>query len=706
MGCGSSKVLAGYTPQSSKNLHSPDAKLTNDEEDGREWKVFNTDIDLMFKYTADGTMKPSSSKEHLELRTLLDESTAVEAIMSYAQSVNSADCLRLWLAIQEVKRDDSGFDMVRQHAERVYSVFLADSVASKLEFLEPEWINAVKDALSTDSPAFDASVSSRDRLRSASFVVSAGMNAYVDIFNLNPIQRECFLVLFVEVFVKFKQCTEYRQLVSVLKKKYNYCQPDDFQFFNKLGEGSFGVVVHVRKKTTGAHYAMKIQTKIALLNKCLEDPGKVDYEKQALMACSHPFIARMDYAFETSSLAIIVMEYCNGIDMAMILRQVKDGRLPEKTVCFIAAEIVCALEYMHGMGLLYRDLKPGNVLLNKDGHIQLIDLGTVGDLQGECLQAVDPTTSGLIAQHGSASHAHGTPSEMADDEDGDDFFLITAPKRAMSVVGTMAFMAPEVKVMMNQLEGERQGYSNGVDYWSLGATIYNLVVGVQPFAGNKHTNRTIKSLDEREVSPKKRVSRYEMSYPNYLSDDIRNLIGRFLDVNPASRLVSVDEIKSHPFFQDINWERLETKKVLPPYIPKQEVSSKIPEHENFAELMDVLGIEDWLDCAPPPALDKYFNEWKYVSENVISLEKELQVTSRRLRGAKKHGSKTSSASHASGSQSGSPNNSIHSVESGQRSQYSAYSIPLPAANTSNLMSLKSSDAFVSSPIVHPQSLIS
>jgi serine/threonine protein kinase len=427
------------------------------------------------------------------------------------------------------------------------------------------------------------------------------------------------------------------------------------------------------------------------------------------MACQHPFIARMDYAFDTSSLAIIVMEYCNGIDMAKVLRQVKDHRLPEPTVCFIAAEIVCALQYMHGRGLVYRDLKPGNILLNKDGHVQLIDLGTVGDIDGDCLHAVDPTSSGLIAQHGSASRAHASPSQMSCSEDDEfDMFTIPAPKRAMSVVGTLAFMAPEVKVMMRQAEGEKIGYSNAVDYWSLGATIYNLAVGVQPFGGSKNTatsNNAIGSpvthqtivpgdTDPSDRSPStpvgKRSSRYDLLCPSYLSVDIKDVIGRFLDVNPSSRLVNPEEVRAHKFFKGIDWARLARKAMLPPYVPLAEESTRIPQYENFAETMSALNIEDWLDCAPPPALDKYFNEWKYVSEFVVPIEKEMQETTRRIKGAKKGTSYTGSGSMMSGSQSGSPGNSMHSAVSGH-SAYSAYSIPLPGANTANLLSLKSRD---------------
>lgn len=718
MGCGYSKVL---------DIHE-DQVATSGSDEGREWKVFDTDTDLMIKYITDGTMLPKSSKEHLELRTLLDESSAAECILRYAESLNCGACLRLWLAIQDVKRDDSDHDTVRQHVQRVFETYLEDPVTAKVEFLDVDWINDVRDAIATVSvtnkSANDEEESGGCRSRSKSFSVSKGTNRYIDKFCLNRIQRECFLMLFVEVFVGFKACKEYRELLRSLKKKYNFCQPDDFQFYNKLGEGSFGVVVHVRKKSTRTHYAMKIQTKIALLNKCLEDPGRVDFEKQAMMACMHPFIARIDYAFETSSLAIIVMEYCNGVDLAKILKQVPDGRLPENTVCFIAAEIVCALTYMHSRGLLYRDLKPGNVLLNKDGHVQLIDLGTVGDLEGECLQAVDPMASGLIARVGSsAKGAKSSPSQVAGSFDQfDEMFTMSVPKRAMSVVGTMAFMAPEVTVMLQQQDFERQGYSSAVDYWSLGATMYNMVVGEQPFAGSKQTNRTLKggcaaispaaTLNGDVCSPSKKPTRYELNYPKFLSPDTIDVITRFLDVNPATRLVNIDEIRAHPFFHRIDWERLEKKKVLPPYVPKQEESVRIPEYENFAMAMSALGIENWLDCAPPPALDKYFNEWNYVSDHVVPLEKELQETARRLRVKRKDalgtcgsksGSKSAFTSSNSGLSSNSPSNSVyssvrdgHSGNSGvsvsdqlSNSHFSAFSQPAP--DISNLRRLNSSD---------------
>jgi serine/threonine protein kinase len=156
----------------------------------------------------------------------------------------------------------------------------------------------------------------------------------------------------------------------------------DFEYFNKLGEGGFGFVVHCKKKSTGRHYAMKIQTKIGLLDCYKEDPQKVNMEKDAFASLQHPFIVNLYYAFQTPSLVLMVLDLADCGDLHGALTNAPNQRLPEDRVRFYIAEMVLALGYLHQRGLIYRDLKPQNVLLNADGHVQLVDLGGVMDDQG------------------------------------------------------------------------------------------------------------------------------------------------------------------------------------------------------------------------------------------------------------------------------------------------------------------------------------
>jgi serine/threonine protein kinase len=117
----------------------------------------------------------------------------------------------------------------------------------------------------------------------------------------------CFAEILGNVYQQFKKTEGFKELTEKLTHTYNFDSTDDFEYMNKLGEGGFGFVVHCKKKSTGKHYAMKIQTKSGLLECFADDPKRADFEKQAFASCQHPFVINMDYAFQTPSLAIMVL---------------------------------------------------------------------------------------------------------------------------------------------------------------------------------------------------------------------------------------------------------------------------------------------------------------------------------------------------------------------------------------------------------------
>ena len=145
----------------------------------------------------------------------------------------------------------------------------------------------------------------------------------------------------------------------------------------------------------GRHYAMKIQSKKGMIHACRNQLTKIDHEKKALALLQHPFIVSMDYAFHTESLAIMVLGLATGGDLRDRLISFPECRMPVDQVRFYAAEIVLALSYLHSMHLIYRDLKPQNVLLHADGHVQLADLGGVMDECGAVLKHSDSQTRRL-----------------------------------------------------------------------------------------------------------------------------------------------------------------------------------------------------------------------------------------------------------------------------------------------------------------------
>jgi serine/threonine protein kinase len=172
------------------------------------------------------------------------------------------------------------------------------------------------------------------------------------------------------VFVKFKNDNDlYAWYRKDFEQSYNKVVVDDFDYMGIIGHGGFGRVVHVRKRSTGIHYAMKIQPKTELLAEYKGDEDSLQTEKTVFAQCHHPFVVDMAYAIQTDSHAILVLGLVRGGDLEDAIKA--HGRLSEERTWLYSAEILLALQHMHDLGLLYRDLKPCNVLLGDDGHIQV-----------------------------------------------------------------------------------------------------------------------------------------------------------------------------------------------------------------------------------------------------------------------------------------------------------------------------------------------
>ena len=141
--------------------------------------------------------------------------------------------------------------------------------------------------------------------------------------------------------------------------------------------GGFGVVLHCRKKSTGVHYAAKIQTKAGLLRHFRRNPMNVIVEMKAAAQCQHPYIGSLSYACQTPAMAALMMPLSNYGDLNRALTLSDENKLPLSRVRFYAAEIISGLLYLHDHSIMYRDLKPANVLLDGDGHITLTDFGSL-----------------------------------------------------------------------------------------------------------------------------------------------------------------------------------------------------------------------------------------------------------------------------------------------------------------------------------------
>ncbi|EGB10420.1 hypothetical protein AURANDRAFT_36757 [Aureococcus anophagefferens] len=280
----------------------------------------------------------------------------------------------------------------------------------------------------------------------------------------------------------------------------------DFKTIRVIGKGSFGKVFLVRHVRAGTIFAMKVLKKENIVKRNQVEHTKT--ERSVLAYVRHPFVVGLHSAFQTAEKLFFVLDYCAGGELFCHLQKL--GKFAEPRARFYTAELVLALAHVHALGVVYRDLKPENVLLDARGHVRLTDFG--------------------LSKEGVTAHAKG----------------------AHSFCGTPEYLAPEILA--------RRGHGRAVDWWSLGALLYEMLTGLPPFYSRDREKlfEGIKSGD--------------LSYPAYLSGDARGLLAALLHRDPAERLGSgpgdADEIKAHAFFARVDWDALLDGAVAPPWQPQ------------------------------------------------------------------------------------------------------------------------------------------
>ncbi|XP_020488786.1 protein kinase C delta type [Labrus bergylta] len=269
-----------------------------------------------------------------------------------------------------------------------------------------------------------------------------------------------------------------------------------------LGKGSFGKVLLAELKGQGQFFAVKVLKKDVVLMD--DDVECTMVEKRVLaLAWENPFLTHLYSTFQSKEHLFFVMEYLNGGDLMFHIQD--KGRFDLNRATFYGAEIVVGLQFLHSKGIIYRDLKLDNVMLDKDGHIKIADFGM-------CKEKVF----------------------------GD--------VRATTFCGTPDYIAPEI------LLGQK--YTFSVDWWSFGVLVYEMLIGQSPFQGD----------DEDELFESIRSD--TPHYPRWITKEVKNMLELLFERDPTRRLGVVGDIRTHPFFKSINWQALEKREVDPPFKPK------------------------------------------------------------------------------------------------------------------------------------------
>ncbi|OMJ75788.1 hypothetical protein SteCoe_25014 [Stentor coeruleus] len=277
----------------------------------------------------------------------------------------------------------------------------------------------------------------------------------------------------------------------------------DFEPVQIIGRGSFGEVFLVKMKFTGSLYAMKVLKKEKIFAQNLV--RYVMTERNVLSYINHPFIVRLRYAFQDTDKVFLVLDYCQGGNLTTCINRYQ--RLPEEIARIYSCEIVLAISELHRRGIIYRDLKPDNVILDADGHALLADFG--------------------LSKEGILDNVSTT-----------------------SFCGSIAYLAPEMI--------RRQGHGKAVDWYLFGVILYEMLTGKPPYY-----NSDRKILLQNIESAKLKI-------PPRLSEEAKDLLKNLLKRDQHKRLGTIndaDEIKQHAFFTGINWVDVYNRKLKPPIPP-------------------------------------------------------------------------------------------------------------------------------------------
>ena len=327
---------------------------------------------------------------------------------------------------------------------------------------------------------------------------------------------------------------------------------EDFKHLKVLGQGSFGKVILVKNENNNKLYAMKILDKSYIVKK--NQVSHTQTERALLEKLKHPFIVRLNYAFQDSKKLYFLTEFLQGGELFFHLR--KNSGYKEKAVRFYMAQILLALEYMHNNNYIYRDLKPENILIDKEGNIKLTDFG---------LSKILP------------------PDENT----------------TYTMCGTAEYLAPEI------LFGK--GYDKTCDWFSFGVVIFEMFCGYHPF----------KSKGQK-IDPK--IYLRKTYIPDKVGKTARDLIEKLFVCNPQKRLgyKSSDEVKNHPFFKGIDFDKVLRKEYKPPFIPKLKDDTDL---RYFDENFTKLNIEHEGNNNEEEEKDEFnFEGFSFQQEESINLE--------------------------------------------------------------------------------------
>ena len=327
----------------------------------------------------------------------------------------------------------------------------------------------------------------------------------------------------------------------------------DFEFLYIIGRGGFGRVWKVKLKQSNDFFAAKVMSKAKIIARRSED--NIIGERNILSKINHPFIVNMYFSFQDQDNLYLLMDLLSGGDLRYHVTHKKPCVFNEIQTKFFLANIIIALEYIHSQKIIHRDVKPENLVLDKNGYVRLTDFGIA---------------------------------------------IINKDDNSKESSGTAGYMAPEVIL--------QQGHSYSADFFALGVIGYEFMIGHRPYNG-----RSRKQIKDFILSYQAKIKYNNMK--KGWSDNSKDFINRLLQRRPVKRLgyTGIKELKNHLWLKDIDWNLLKNKKLRAPYIPKEQkeyFDKKYCEEEKttdkYKNLINVAGYQ------------RVFENYTFINLNYIS----------------------------------------------------------------------------------------
>jgi serine/threonine protein kinase len=398
---------------------------------------------------------------------------------------------------------------------------------------------------------------------------------------------EVVMSMKLDILPRFLESKMYSELLELRFEDRRVIDMQEFDLYRFLGAGGFGMVLLARKRDNQKFYAIKVIDKRILISQ--NQTHSIYREKEVLACVEHPYIVSLRYGFQTEDHLCLVLDYIEGGNMYSDLMR---GPYTHERACFYAAQIVLATQHLHELDILYRDLKPDNVLLTLNGEVKLADMGAARGIEED----------GTIK---SGDLGTATSSRTAKQVDPNK-------ARRMTITGTHGYRAPEVY---------ERDYGKAADWWNVGILIVEMLTAENPLRGE----------NRRESEHLTKTKEIAHVLPSFLRAEAKEVALAFLTRDPTKRLgcgeAGVPEIKVHPFFAPIDWDKLMAQEMPVPFEMDLEYErparQPVPKEygnqlDYFCQMVDYMKTSMSMRGTWPlkPTDQKVFDGFDYVSNKV------------------------------------------------------------------------------------------